>query len=639
MRLNPLKRDSFTSRLIIISLGAIITAGLLSVIVAPGNNRHASSRRMLLPRAASPASAAEAAKPAVVSSLSPNWIIKTHGECCEGNLAAEGPSGYLLLPILLTGNQILRSDDAGVTWTRKYPLADASIPFGIEGDLQAWGNDVLYFGTELAQGVAAHSDDRGENWITVQIPVAFPANDQSWSYLGPLTNIAPVGQVQTEPYVLAGWYRIGSVVLFSFDGGLTWPLQTPLIGDDGSGPSHVVCQQTAHAPIASPPADTRIADPNFANHKAGRHGGWGTDRKFYWSETSNGDIGSGSSLFVCKTDNFGATWTGIRHPLVAGSGLGYVVTHTAFDNKGTLYVLHGDKLYVSFNQGESFAFVHTLPRFGDAGLSDSGADQFFVVNCGTIHVGLITPSPTGGTNDVYYLRGTGVDTATPTWAEELVDTVGSNRLDFFQIVLNGNGIPIMSYTKPDSEVTTASRNAPMPGGVNPCAPVIVPTSVVSRKTHTGVGPFDVNLPLTGGPGIECRTGGANGNFDVVFKFAGPPTAVSGATCGGQPATTGTSGNDTTVHCTGIQNAQTITVTINSVTVGGNTGSTSVLMGVLLGDTSANGSVNSSDVSQTKGQSGTSATATNFRTDVTINGTVNSSDVSTVKSKSGTALPP
>ena len=55
------------------------------------------------------------------------------------------------------------------------------------------------------------------------------------------------------------------------------------------------------------------------------------------------------------------------------------------------------------------------------------------------------------------------------------------------------------------------------------------------------------------------------------------------------------------------------------------------MDVLLGDTTANGSVNSSDISQTKAQSGTTASASNFRTDVTANGVINSSDISLVKS--------
>jgi hypothetical protein len=60
--------------------------------------------------------------------------------------------------------------------------------------------------------------------------------------------------------------------------------------------------------------------------------------------------------------------------------------------------------------------------------------------------------------------------------------------------------------------------------------------------------------------------------------------------------------------------------------------------VLLGDTSGNGTVNATDVSQTKLKSGQTVDASNFRQNVTINGVINSSDVSTVKLKSGTALP-
>jgi hypothetical protein len=63
------------------------------------------------------------------------------------------------------------------------------------------------------------------------------------------------------------------------------------------------------------------------------------------------------------------------------------------------------------------------------------------------------------------------------------------------------------------------------------------------------------------------------------------------------------------------------------------------MDVRLGDTTGDGVVNSSDVSQTKSRSGQVVGSGNFRSDVTVDGTLNSSDVSQVKSKSGTALPP
>jgi hypothetical protein len=62
------------------------------------------------------------------------------------------------------------------------------------------------------------------------------------------------------------------------------------------------------------------------------------------------------------------------------------------------------------------------------------------------------------------------------------------------------------------------------------------------------------------------------------------------------------------------------------------------MGVLAGDTTGNGFVNSSDIAQTQSQSGQPVTSSNFREDVTVNGVINSSDIALVQSESGTALP-
>ena len=167
---------------------------------------------------------------------------------------------------------------------------------------------------------------------------------------------------------------------------------------------------------------------------------------------------------------------------------------------------------------------------------------------------------------------------------------------------------------------------------------LVPVSI-SRKTH-GAAVFDIALPLTGAAGIECRTGGANGNHQIILTF---PSAVSLTSAG---VTTGTgsvgsftvSGGQVTVNLTGVPNAQTIVITLFGVSDGTNTSNVSIPMGVLLGDTSGNGSVNASDVSLTKLKSGQAIDSSNFRTDVTVNGSINASDVSSVKLKSGTALP-
>jgi hypothetical protein len=87
------------------------------------------------------------------------------------------------------------------------------------------------------------------------------------------------------------------------------------------------------------------------------------------------------------------------------------------------------------------------------------------------------------------------------------------------------------------------------------------------------------------------------------------------------------GQYVTVHLTGVTDPN------------ATTGNFSATMGVLVGDTTANGSVNSSDIAQTQSQSGQPVTAANFREDVTVDGAINSSDVALVQSQSGTALPP
>jgi hypothetical protein len=176
-------------------------------------------------------------------------------------------------------------------------------------------------------------------------------------------------------------------------------------------------------------------------------------------------------------------------------------------------------------------------------------------------------------------------------------------------------------------------------GNNACSATgLAPIGAVSRKIHGSAGTFDIDLPLSGQPGIECRTGGPSGNHRVVVTFPAPVTVAS-ATCGANPAAAlTTNASVVTVDCTGVPNAQTINITLNTVSDGTNTATISIPMGVLEGDTTANGRVNSSDISQTQSQSGQPVDATNFREDVTVNGFINSSDISVVQSRSGTALP-
>ena len=171
--------------------------------------------------------------------------------------------------------------------------------------------------------------------------------------------------------------------------------------------------------------------------------------------------------------------------------------------------------------------------------------------------------------------------------------------------------------------------------------VLVPVSAVSRKTHDMAGVFDIDLPLIGTPGIECRTGGTSGDHQVVVTFVVPVTVTSASVTSGAGSVSGTiiTGNQVFVNLTGVTNAQKIAITLFGVSDGSTTGNVVIPMSVLLGDTNASGATNSTDISQTKTNSGKTADSSNFRTDVTANGVINSTDIASVKAGSGTALPP
>jgi NACalpha-BTF3-like transcription factor len=126
---------------------------------------------------------------------------------------------------------------------------------------------------------------------------------------------------------------------------------------------------------------------------------------------------------------------------------------------------------------------------------------------------------------------------------------------------------------------------------------------------------------------------------VVFSFANN-VSVQGATVS---AGTGSAGNFTvvgkqvTVDLIGVTNAQTMVVKLLGVSDGTNTSDVEATMVLLLGDTSSNRAVNSTDISQTQSQSGQTVTADNFREDVTVNGSINSSDIALVQAQSGTGV--
>jgi hypothetical protein len=166
-------------------------------------------------------------------------------------------------------------------------------------------------------------------------------------------------------------------------------------------------------------------------------------------------------------------------------------------------------------------------------------------------------------------------------------------------------------------------------------------AAASRKVHGSAGTFDVDLPLTGEPGVECRNTG--GDYTLVFTFNN--TVVSGSamiTSGiGSVAGSPTFGSHTmTVELTGVPDVQQVTVTLTNVMDGfGQTlPDTPVSVNMLIGDVTGNRAVNASDIWRIKSQTGSQVTSANFRTDINASGTVTASDVAQGKMNSGHTLP-
>ena len=171
------------------------------------------------------------------------------------------------------------------------------------------------------------------------------------------------------------------------------------------------------------------------------------------------------------------------------------------------------------------------------------------------------------------------------------------------------------------------------------------TAVVSRKTHIGVGPFEIVIaptPLVTDPvTVEPRNIGSG--HTIVFQFNNPISvagtvtaidAVSSATIANVTSTA--SGNEVIVTLPAVPDNKRITITINGVN--GIVAPMSASIGFLVGDVNNTRSVNSSDISGVKARSGQSTTAANFKFDLNASGAINSSDISAVKARSGLVLP-
>jgi RHS repeat-associated protein len=198
-----------------------------------------------------------------------------------------------------------------------------------------------------------------------------------------------------------------------------------------------------------------------------------------------------------------------------------------------------------------------------------------------------------------------------------------DHLESARSVTNENGTILGTL---DYDAFGGISRAPVPANdTSGSGPVL--TSAVSRMTHGTAGTFDVNLPLSGMPGIEMRSGTS---YTLVLTFDRNVLSATRTTIASGIGTVGSStfsGNNATVSLSGVSDHQTITVELDNVVgaVGINS-KVLVSMSVLVGDVNQSGAVTIEDIRLVQANSGVAVTSSTFMYDTTHNGAINSSDI-------------
>jgi autotransporter-associated beta strand protein len=429
---------------------------------------------------------------------------------------------------------------------------------------------------------------------------------------------------------------------------------TQFLDESSAGNANVSCFGSATA--TAPPGEIEFFDNSTAD-----------DANLYAREGSGG--GNGGAIYFRDNSTGGTSSIELR-----GNGFLDISDHdtpglTVGSLQGTGTIFLGAR-NLSITNGFSFGGV--IQDGGEAGgaggsLSKVGADTFFLENANSFSGGTVVsagalyavhdhalgngnvtvlsgatlacqPFVSGATND--YIADTATLSIAFSSAINLIyhgtDTVGVLLIDG---VVQRPGL----YGGEIASVLAKQRPIPSAygSGFLGTGKLLAQLPVaVSRKQQNGIA-CDIYLPVTGMPGIECRSGGSSKSYQVVIRFLNNATFTSVSVTSGDATVSNVGGNGTaqaTIDLSAVADHQVINITVSGLNDGLGLRDLVIPMGVLLGDTTSDGLVNSSDVSQTKSAEGQTLTITNFRKDVTTNGNINSSDVAAVKSHVGTSLP-
>ncbi len=165
-------------------------------------------------------------------------------------------------------------------------------------------------------------------------------------------------------------------------------------------------------------------------------------------------------------------------------------------------------------------------------------------------------------------------------------------------------------------------------------------SAASSKRHGNAGAFNLDLPLKGTPGVECRQGALGTATNIVFTFSDTVNSVdSTSTSCGRVISMTANGPTVTVFLKDIQSiCDGSDVTVNLTGVNGDSGtlaSAAVTFRMLAGDVTGDRRVDGIDLQSVRMNSGRGlVTDANLRNDVSGDGKVNHADISLTRAARG-----
>lgn len=550
----------------------------------------------------------------------------------KGNepLITKAPDGTLYISAL---QHLYRSTNNGVTWTPIVgPPESEQLNLNSDSSIAVDPANRLYFTFDYPYAgttAVCTSDDRGDTWSCN--PAVVPGGTDRMWIVAPSTSAAfeVTNEGLYETAFLQSTDRGATWLAKSLGSGLFEPQTGPLLQQNCSSDVLQVIKVYGTTPDDVPEVKLYVYHPSAPASPisdirstglplplALPSASLGLDGEL-WVASEEANPAGGKQVVVARSINAGVSWT--KLPAIPATTTGTAIfSWVAAGGPHHVGVLY----YYTPDNGDAGTLTNSTwsAVWAETVNADSPIPAWNVTTVeNTIHIGPICIAA----------DCTGTNRFAGDFISAIIDSAGAGHLTWMKQE-NGTGAASIRYARVDAG--TPSTYTPIPCSLRP--------TVVSRKAHGTAGTFNIPLPLIGRPGIESRSGGAGGNYQIIATFPAVATFDHAAVTSGTGSVTNASasGNDITVNLSGVTNDQTVTVTLFGVSDGTTTADVQLQMSLLIGDTNADTFVNSADISQTKSQSGQSVTNSNFREDVTVDGSINSADISLVKAKSGSALP-